>query len=115
MKESDVALTPLPQTDGQMKIRPVIVLRRMPPFGDWLVCGVSTQLHQEVGGFDDVIKQSDADFADSGLKSSSLIRLGFLAVLPGSDFAGVIGSISSQRHHRLLRRLSEHLNPPGGR
>jgi len=46
MKEGDVVLTPLPQADGAMKNRPAIVLRVMPPFGDRLVCGVSSQLHQ---------------------------------------------------------------------
>jgi len=37
---------PMPQADGRVKDRPCIALRRMPGFGDWLVCGVSTQLHQ---------------------------------------------------------------------
>ena len=51
MKEGDVALTPLPQADGQIKNRPVILLRQMPAFGDFLVCGISTQLHQEVNPY----------------------------------------------------------------
>ncbi len=71
MKEGDVVLTPLPQADGQIKNRPAIILREMPPYGDFLVCGVSTQLHQEVAGFDDPIRPSDADFATSGLKAPS--------------------------------------------
>ncbi len=56
MKEGDVVLTPLPQSDGRTKNRPVVVLRTMPPHDDLLVCGVSTQLHQEVSGFDDVVR-----------------------------------------------------------
>ena len=82
MKEGDVVLTLLPQADGQIKNRPAIILREMPAYGDFLVCGVSTQLHQEVAGFDDPIRPDDADFATSGLKVSSVFRLGFLAVLP---------------------------------
>ena len=66
MTEGDVALTPLPQADGRTKPRPAILLRRMPPFGDWLTCGVSTQLHQAVAGFDDVIEASHPDFHRSG-------------------------------------------------
>ena len=54
----------------------------MPPYGDLLVCGVSTQLRQRVAGFDDQIGPGDPDFRASGLKAPSLIRLGFLAVLP---------------------------------
>lgn len=109
MKEGSVALTPLPQADGQVKNRPTIALREMPPYGDFLVCGISTQLHQQVIGFDEIIERSHVDYATSGLKSPSLIRLGFLAVLPASAFIGSIGSISRERHQRLLQRLSEHL------
>ncbi len=111
MKEGDVVLTPLPQADGQVKNRPAIILRAMPPYGDFLVCGVSMQLHHEVAGLDDPIRPSDADFAASGLKAASLIRLGFLAVLPESSFLGAIGSIDQARHLRLLDRLANHLRP----
>jgi mRNA interferase MazF len=111
MKEADVALAPLPQRDGQVKPRPVVVLRQMPPFSDWLVCGVSTQLQQQVPGIDQIIEPNQPDFARSGLKAASLIRLGFLTVLPASEFLGVIGSISRERHHRLLESLCRHLNP----
>jgi mRNA interferase MazF len=109
MKEGDVVLTPLPQADGQIKNRPAIILREMPPYGNFLVCDVSTQLHHEVAGFDDPIRPGDADFATSGLKAPSLIRLGFLAVLPASSLLGAIGSVEKVRHVRLLERLSNHL------
>jgi mRNA interferase MazF len=109
MTEGDVVLTPLPQADGQVKNRPAVVLRAMPPLGDLLVCGVSTQLRHETPGFDEVIRPDDPDFATSGLRAASLIRLGFLAVLPVSSFLGSIGSISSERHCRLVQRLSEYL------
>lgn len=92
------------------KPRPAILLRRLPPFGDWLVCGVSTQIHQEVTGFDDIIEPSHPDFRSSGLKAASLIRLGFLTVLPAGQFIGVLGSISDERHARLLQRLSAFLS-----
>jgi mRNA interferase MazF len=81
----------------------------MPPFGDWLVCGISTQLTQAVVGFDEVIEIADRDFAQSGLRRVSLVRLGFLAVLPSRSLAGAIGSISGARYERLMKRLSEYL------
>ena len=109
MTEGDVALTVLPQADGGAKPRPTILLRQMPPFGDWLVCGVSTQLHQQVPGFDEIIQSSDSDFVRTGLKAPSLIRLGFLAVMPSDRLLGVLGSISSERHRRLLQRLGAFL------
>jgi mRNA interferase MazF len=109
MQEGDVVLTPIPQADGTLKNRPAIVLRELPLYKDLLVCGVSTQLHQQVKGFDDLLAPSDADFAASGLHSASLIRLGFLAVLPRHSIIGTIGSISAQRHRRLLKALSDYL------
>ena len=109
MKEGDVVLTPVSQADGKMKKQPAIILREMPPYRDLLVCGVSTQLHQRVEGFDELILSTDDDFAGSGLVTDSLIRLGFLTVLPRSKVAGSIGSISPERHKRLLRALSDYL------
>ena len=109
MTEGDVVLTPVPQANGQIKNRPAIVLREMRPYGDLLVCGVSTQLSQRVPGFDEVILPADADFAASGLVSASLIRLGFLAIVPRRSVAGSIGAISPERHKRLLKTLSDYL------
>ena len=109
MNQGDVVLTPVPQANGIVKNRPAIFLREMPPYRDVLVCGISTQLHQEVKGFDEVVDQTDSDFAATGLRTTSLIRLGFLAVLPRSSVIGSIGSISSERHKRLLKRLSDYL------
>ena len=109
MKEGDVVVVPMPQADGMIKNRPAIILREMPPFRDLLVCGVSTQLRQAAKDFDEVIAPGDADFASSGLKEESLIRLGFLVIVPRVKIAGSIGLISSERHKRLLQRLSEYL------
>jgi hypothetical protein len=66
MREGDLVLTPIPQAKGQAKNRPVLVLREMPPFHDLLVCGVSSQLHQRVSGFDETIAPADPDCAASG-------------------------------------------------
>lgn len=111
MKEGDVVLTPLPQADGKIKNRPAVFLRAMPPFQDILVCGVSTQLHQLAPDFDEIITRQDSDFSTSGLLAESLVRLGFLAVLPRRNIVGSIGAIAPERHARLLRKLSRHLEP----
>jgi mRNA interferase MazF len=109
MKEGDLVIVPMPQADGMIKNRPAIILREMPPFRDVLICGVSTQLRQAAKNFDELISPSDVDFVSSGLKEESLIRLGFLVVVPRSKIVGSIGSISPERHKRLLQRLSGYL------
>jgi mRNA interferase MazF len=109
MQEGDIILARVPQADGQIKNRPAVLLRAMPPYRDLLVCGVSTQLHQYVQDFDELIMIADDDFVVSGLLADSVIRLGFLAVLPRKSIIGAIGKISRERHSRLLQRLSHHL------
>jgi len=109
MNQGDVILTPVPHADGRLKNRPAIILREMPSYGDLLVCGVSTQLHQCVKGFDEIISPADEDFRSSGLLAKSLIRLGFLSVLPCDRILGSIGAISPERHKRLLKTLSDYL------
>ncbi|MCP5054878.1 MAG: type II toxin-antitoxin system PemK/MazF family toxin [bacterium] len=109
MEQADIILTPVPQSDGKIKNRPAVILRVMPSYGDFLVCGVSTQLHHYVKGFDQIISPADEDFKSSGLVAKSLIRLGFLSVLPRSRVMGSIGSISPARHKRLLNSLSDYI------
>jgi len=114
VKERDVILVPLPQSDGQRKPRPAIILKVVPPFGDYLVCGVSTQLRQQVPHFDELILQSDADFGMSGLRTDSLIRLGFLAIYTKDQVLGSIGEISMERHRRLRRQSANFLVSDSG-
>jgi mRNA interferase MazF len=109
MQEGDVVLAPMPHADGTSKIRPVVILRMLPPFGDLLVCGISTQLQQEVAGFDERIGSASPDFAGSGLKAESLIRLGHIVAIPKTTIGGTVGFISTERHHRLLQTLADYL------
>jgi hypothetical protein len=105
MKAGDVVLARIPQADAQFKLRPALVLCWLPPFADFLVYGVSTQLRQ-VEGIDEIVNRGDPDFAASGLREASLIRLGFLNAIPGTSIADVLGSIERQQ---LRRYLANHL------
>jgi len=109
MKEGSVVIAVLPQADGDVKPRPAVVLRELPGYGDLLLCGISTRLHQMVKGFDEVIARSDVDFGKTGLNSDSLIRLGHLFALPKKLIEGEIGLIATKRHKRLLKTLSSYL------
>src|ERR1017187_471450 len=109
MKEGDIVLAPFPQADGQIKKRPAVVLRKVPPFDDLLVCAISAQLRQCVEGFDELILSTDPDFKTSGLLQDSVIRLGYLLTLPRKEFIGSIGKISPERHRRLSKQLADFL------
>ena len=109
--ESRLVLARLLQADGALKTRPALVLRVLRPFDDLLICGITSQLRQAVVGFDELVEQTDADFATSGLRTPSLIRLGYLGVLPQNKLIGDVGVISTDRYRRLLQRLSDYLKP----
>ena len=111
MKAGDIRLSSLRQADGQIKTRPVPLLRAAPPFGDCIACGLSTQLQQEVQGFDEILSPNDADFATARLKQPSLIRLAFLGSVPVRELRGRVGFISDTRLHRLLTKLADFLRP----
>jgi len=109
MKEGSIILTPVPQADGKLKLRPALVLRIMPAYNDLLVCGISTQIHHFILGFDEIVKTTDNDFKKSCLIQASLIRLSFLAIIQEKNITGSIGNISNERHKRLLKNLSTFL------
>lgn len=111
MKEGEVLLAAMPQADGAFKYRPAVCLAILPPFQDLLMCGISTQVHQAVADFDEVISPNDPDFAASGLKAASVVRLGYLTALPRTALKGQIGAIDRTRLNRLRTNLSEHLRP----
>ena len=107
--QAEIVLVALPQADGQVKPRPALVLREMPPFKDVLLAGISSQLRQEVLGFDEILRVDEADFRSSGLRVASVIRLGFLTVLPRDKVLGTLGYLTAERHRALLLRLSAYL------
>ena len=111
MKEGNIILTAITQADGQSKKRPALILRKLPKFGDLLICGISTKLHQHIPDFDEIIRTEDPDFIKSGLSQESLVRLAFLSVIRKQEVIGSIGEIDLDRHYRLRSNLSHYLNP----
>jgi mRNA interferase MazF len=109
MNPGNILLAALPQAAGPSKVRPVLFLREMRPYGDLLVCGITSRLHQQVIGFDELLDSTDPDFIHTGLKTTSLIRLGYLSLLLPRDVAGVIGKIPAARYHLLIDRLCDYL------
>lgn len=103
-----------PQTDlEEGKLRPALLLGRLPgEYDDWLICMISSQIRHYIPGFDEVIQETDSDFAESGLKLTSVIRVGRLAVVEGEILLGAIGQIDSERLQRIKSRLAEWLTGP---
>lgn len=108
-KAGQVVVFRFPQTDlEEGKLRPALLLGKLPgEYDDWLICMVSSQTHQAIEGFDEIIKEGDKDFESSGLKVTSVIRVGRLAVVDGEILLGAIGEVSSERLKRVKKHLSD--------
>lgn len=106
-----VILFRFPQTDlEEGKLRPALLLAKLPgEYDDWLVCMISSQIYHHIPEFDELVQESDNDFTESGLKVTSVIRLGRLAVASGEIFLGAIGQISEDRLARLRKHLANWL------
>jgi mRNA interferase MazF len=103
-----IVLFKFPRTNLQGgKPRPALLLGKLPgEYDDWLICMISTQLRHQVEGFDEIIQPGDEDFARSGLKTTSVVRTGRLAVVDGSILLGAIGEIAPERLKRIKKRLA---------
>ena len=106
--EGQIVLFRFSQTDQtEAKLRPALVLRRLlDQYNDWLISIISSQLHQKIPDFDEVITPTDSDFQQSGLKLASVIRISRPAVVDGDILLGKLGQIDTQRLSRIKRRLA---------
>jgi mRNA interferase MazF len=107
-RAGQIVLTPSPYSDlTGTKLRPVRMLRQASRFDDWLVCMVSSQVQQAEANLDEILTSADPDFANSGLKVPSVLRLSRLAALDGSLLLGSIGAISEDRLMNVRQRLAK--------
>ena len=112
MKQAgQIVLFRFPQADLQEgKLRPALLLGKLPgEHGDWLICMISSQVRHYVPEFDEIVREEDLDFATSGLKVASVIRVGRLAVVEADVLLGTAGEIATDRLRRIKTRLSQWL------
>jgi mRNA interferase MazF len=108
MKQAgQIILFRFPQTDLEAgRLRPALLLGKLPgDYDDWLICMISSQTRHYIPQFDELIREQDSDFAQSGLKTASVIRIDRLAVAEGSILLGAVDQLSPER----LQRIKNHL------
>ncbi len=106
-----IVLISFPQTNqGRGTLRPALLIAKVPgPYDDWLICMISTQLRHCIADFDEIIELTDSDFPASGLRQTSVIRVGRLAVVDGSLLPGSIGEVFVERLGRIKANLARWL------
>ncbi|MCZ6633313.1 MAG: hypothetical protein O7G87_07900, partial [bacterium] len=63
--------------------------------------------HHEVPEFDEIIRDTDSDFSQTGLKTTSLIRITRLAVVSADLLEGTIGALPIERLNQIQSRLAD--------
>jgi mRNA interferase MazF len=111
VKPGDVVLIRFPRADLQSgKLRPALVVAIAPGrHADLLLALISSRTYQAVPQFDEIIDPSDSDYADSGLKARSVVRLARLASVETSVINARLGDISPERLRQIKKHLSEWL------
>ena len=112
MKEAgQIVAFQFPETNLQPgKVRPALLLGKLPGrYDDWLLCMISSQVRQAVEGFDEIVQPTDPDYGGSGLKATSVIRIGRVAVVEGDMLLGAVGAVSPERLDRVRQRLADWL------
>jgi mRNA interferase MazF len=104
-----VVIFKFPQTNLEYtKARPALLLAKVPgDYDDWLICMVSSKLHQYIEGLDEIINPDSPDFQQSGLRTGSVIRVTRIAVVAGDILMGTIGEISPERLRKIRNNLSQ--------
>ena len=108
ISEGQIILFRFPQTDQKDgKLRPALILKKLPgKFNDWLICMISSQLHQIIPNLDELIDSKEPDFQQTGLKQSSLICVTRLAVANEDILMSKLGIIDTFRLNRIKTNIA---------
>jgi len=111
MKPGDIVLIRFPQTDLLIgKLRPALVVAIAPGrYADLLLALISSHTYQAVPQFDEINDPSDSDYAVTGLKARSVVRLARLASVEASVINARLGNISPKRLQQIRKRLTDWL------
>ena len=107
MKPGEIVLIRFPQADLQAgKLRPALILAIAPGnHADLLLALITSREYQAIPQFDEIVAPADADFAPSGLKVRSTIRLARLISVEQSIISARLGQISQKRLDTIKGRL----------
>ena len=105
MTPGDIVLVHMPTRKGTGKKRPALVLMVTEPFGDLVVCGISSQTRNEVPEFDIILNKQEEGFQQTGLKQDSLFRLGYITTVAKHFVPGKIGQLPEAIFSEVVKRI----------
>jgi len=107
VKPGDIVLIRFPQADLTAgKLRPALIVAIAPGrHADLLLALITSSSHQIVPNFDEIIEPFAADYAQTGLKTRSVVRLARLTSVESSVINARLGAISKQRLTTVRKKL----------
>jgi mRNA interferase MazF len=100
--KGDIVLVPFPFTDlSETKLRPAVVLWVDGKGQDVTLCFISSQAIDRVTEDEFVISPSDSDFAQTGLKGASKVRVARIVTLERQLLQRRLGQLSLQYLQQL--------------
>ena len=112
MKPGDIVLIRFPKTDLTTgKLRPALIIAQTSGrHDDVLLALITSRMHQNIIDFDKVIKDTDPDLLDSGLKTSSVIRLSRIAAVDKTAINPRLEMISAARLLHIKSHIADWVN-----
>lgn len=111
MKSGDIVLiNPNDPTIGWNKPRPALVIQPVPPFFDFLLVPITTQVQKEIKGVDILISADSLAFSKSGLDKTSLIQVLHVNCIASIFIKGVIGTLPEDLMQEVLINLASYIH-----
>ncbi len=107
MKAGDICRVGFPQPDGNIKGRPVVLIKEVPPFKDWMVALVTGKTRNMDSTLDYLLRDSDSGFSGTGLTKTSLIRMGVISTINTGLIQGKLGELPYGVLPKLKSNLSQ--------
>lgn len=109
MKRGDIVLVRFPFTDlSSSKLRPASVIAPENKYGDVILAFISSVI-EDIEATDFVLDKSDKDFSKTGLKRTSVFKMGKIATLSKDIVYGKMGSVTLRLQGELDERLKKAL------
>lgn len=107
--KSKIVLVPFPFDDlSANKVRPAVCLTdTIKPFDHIVLAFITSRMTPNPGNTDFVVDANDADFAQTGLKVSSTIRLHRLITVSKSIVLRELGELTTKQKLEIDNRLRE--------
>lgn len=107
MMRGKIVLVPFPFDDLSLtKVRPAVALTEpIGPFRHVIIAFLSSQVPSELLDTDLLIKTSDPDFGDTGLRVDSVVRVHRLTTVTTSLFQRELGMLSPRLQYAMEARV----------